>query len=232
MDAAATQSPSTFTLYRPPVAPSVDPRAIARCAWRVLEEIDYGLILLSATGELQHANQLGWSELSRERFLKVEGSQVVGETPVVTQELRRGLQAAAVGRRHMLMLREGGDVLPVTCLPLMPGEGSATPVLLMLARQSATRNLNVGFFSRTHGLTAAEESILRHLCEGLQVKEIARVKGITPSTVRTHLRSLREKTGLRHIRLLAQRVAMLPPMLPTNPNLPGLPGLPGRVVHQ
>jgi DNA-binding CsgD family transcriptional regulator len=227
---AATHTLATFTLSRAPApAPTVDARAVARCAWRVLEEIDYGLILLSATGELQHANQLGWSELSRERFLRVDDGQVIGETPAVTQELRRGLQAAALGRRHMLMLREGGDVLPVTCVPLMPTEGSATPVLLMLARQSATRNLNVGFFSRTHGLTAAEESILRHLCEGLQVKEIARVKGITPSTVRTHLRSLREKTGLRHIRLLAQRVAMLPPMLPTSPTLPTGPG---RMVHQ
>jgi DNA-binding CsgD family transcriptional regulator len=220
----ATHSQPTFTLPMRAPAPAGDPRAVTRCAWRVLEEIDYGLILLSAGGELQHANQLGWSELTRSRFLKVEDGQVVGESLAVTQELKRGLHAAALGRRHMLMLREGGDVLPVTCLPLMPTEGSSTPVLLMLARQTATRNLNVGFFSRTHGLTAAEESILRHLCEGLQVKEIARVKGITPSTVRTHLRSLREKTGLRHIRLLAQRVAMLPPRLPTNPTLPGSPG--------
>jgi len=220
---AATQSLATFTVSRVPAA-APDARAIARCAWRVLEEIDYGLILLSATGELQHANQLGWSELTRARLLKLEHGQVVSDSVGVTQELRRGLQAAALGRRHMLMLRDDGDVLPVTCIPLMPAEGSGTPVLLMLARQSATRNLNVGFFSRTHGLTAAEESVLRHLCEGLQVKEIARLKGITPSTVRTHLRSLREKTGLRHIRLLAQRVAMLPPMLPTNPTLPGGPG--------
>jgi DNA-binding CsgD family transcriptional regulator len=196
----------------------------------VLEEIDYGLILLGANGDLQHANQLGWSELSRARFLRLEDGQVVGESTAATQELRRGLQASAMGRRHMLMLRDGGDVLPVTCVPLMPTEGSATPVLLMLARQTATQNLNVGFFSRTHGLTAAEESVLRHLCEGLQVKEIARAKGITPSTVRTHLRSLREKTGLRHIRLLAQRVAMLPPMLPTNPTL-SMPSS-GRLVHQ
>lgn len=227
---AAPQSLTTFTVFRAPAATGGDARSsAARCAWRVLEEIDYGLILLSASGELQHANQLGLNELSRARFLHVEEGQVVGETAAVTQELRRGLQAAALGRRHMLMLRDGGEVLPVTCVPLLPAEGSATPVLLMLARQSATRNLNVGFFSRTHGLTAAEESILRHLCEGLQVKEIARVKGITPSTVRTHLRSLREKTGLRHIRLLAQRVAMLPPMLPTNPTPPAMPG---RMLHQ
>lgn len=225
----ANANPNPITMARPPVAMASDARAVARCAWRVLEEIDYGLIMLSASGELQHANQLGWSELSRARFLQSDNGQVVGQTPALTQELRRGLQAAALGRRHMMMLRDGGDLLPVTCVPLMPMEGSASPVLLMLARQSATRNLNVGFFSRTHGLTAAEESVLRHLCEGLQVKEIARAKGITPSTVRTHLRSLREKTGLRHIRLLAQRVAMLPPMLPTNPTLPGTPG---RMVHQ
>lgn len=227
MDAATHLSTTTFTVPRT-APPASDARTVARCAWRVLEEIDYGLILLSATGGFQHANQLGCAELARARFLHVENGQVVGENGAITQELRRGLQAAGQGRRHMLMLREGGDLLPVTCVPLMPTEGQDTPVLLMLARQTNTRNLNVGFFSRTHGLTAAEESVLQHLCEGLQVKEIARAKGVTPSTVRTHLRSLREKTGLRHIRLLAQRVAMLPPMLPANPTLPGLPG---RVVQ-
>jgi DNA-binding CsgD family transcriptional regulator len=228
MQAATHLSMSTFTLPRA-VPPTSDARTVARCAWRVLEEIDYGLILLSASGAFQHANQLGCDELARARFLHVDNGQVLGENPAITQELRRGLQAAAQGRRHMLMLREGGDLLPVTCVPLMPTEGQDTPVLLMLARQTNTRNLNVGFFSRTHGLTAAEESVLQHLCEGLQVKEIARAKGVTPSTVRTHLRSLREKTGLRHIRLLAQRVAMLPPMLPANP-MP--PTMPGRMVHQ
>src|SRR6185369_6562058 len=98
---AATQTLATFTLSRAPAAATSDPRAVARCAWRVLEEIDYGLILLSATGELQHANQLGWSELTRTRFLRVDDGVVIGETAAVTQELRRGLQAAALGRRHM-----------------------------------------------------------------------------------------------------------------------------------
>jgi DNA-binding CsgD family transcriptional regulator len=212
----------TFPARSAWIQPMADePAGPAGFAFRVLDEIDYGLVMLTAAGRLRHANQLASRELARGRFLRVEGGQVVGCHSLQTQELHQGLELAARGRRQMLMLRHGDDALPATCVPLGPPSLAANaPVLLILARQNSTTNLNVGFFSRSHGLTPAEEGVLRGLCEGLQLKEIARAREVALSTVRTHVRSLREKTGFRHIRLLVQRVTMLPPILPMDPTAP------------
>jgi DNA-binding CsgD family transcriptional regulator len=184
-------------------------------AWRVLEEIDYGLLLVSPSGALQHANQLARRELARARFLHLEGGRVAGTGLAQTEELMRGVRAAAQGRRQMLTLRTDADALPLACVPLARAfEGQTCSVLLMLARQTGTQNLSVTFFSRMHGLTPAEETVLKFLCEGLEVHEIATANGVSENTVRTQVRSLRDKTGTSSMRLLVQRVAALPPVVP------------------
>lgn len=207
----------------PAPLPEADPPA-APFAWRVLEEIDFGVIVLSATRVLHHANHLALRELSRSHFLRVEAGHLVGNSMQQTHEIAGAVLGAAGGRRQMLKLRNGADTLLVTCVPLQgTTPAQPAPVLLMLARQSPSANLNVGFFSRLHGLTPAEEAVLRDLCEGMQLKEIARAKNVSLSTVRTHVRALREKTGLRHIRLMVQRITTLPPLLPLNPLAPAAP---------
>lgn len=184
-------------------------------AWRVLEEIDYGLLLVSPSGRLQHANHLARHELARARFLRIEAATVVGHSPEQTEEVMRGIRWAAQGRRQMLTLRCGGDSLPVACVPLhQPTDGQPASVLLMLGRQSGAQNLAITFFSRTHGLSPAEEAVLKALCEGLDVREIAQANGVAECTVRTQVRSLRDKTGINSMRLLVQRVAALPPVVP------------------
>jgi DNA-binding CsgD family transcriptional regulator len=184
-------------------------------AWRVLEEIDYGLLLLTTDGALQHANHLARHELGRERFMRVHDERVVGQTPWQTEEITRGVQGAALGRRQLIVLRNGADQLHVACVPLFHSfDDTRGAVLLMLGRQAGTQNLAVTFFSRSHGLTPTEEVVLKSLCDGLDVHEIAAAKGVSEYTVRTHVRSLRDKTGINSIRGLIQRVAALPPVVP------------------
>jgi hypothetical protein len=56
-----------------PASQEVIPQnAAADLAWRALDEIDYGLILVSPEGRVQHANHLARQELSRGRFLRTE----------------------------------------------------------------------------------------------------------------------------------------------------------------
>lgn len=210
------------TLAPPPAAArsSVPPTGgqppATEFAWRVLEEIDYGLILLSAAGVLQHANHIARRELARGRFLRPEGSGVATPTAVQTEAFRRAVGAASQGRRQMLSLRHGEDTLPVACVPLsgQAEDARPSPVLVMLARQPDTRNLALSFFARSHGLTPAEEAVLKALCDGLDVRDIATAHGVTEYTVRTQVRSLRDKTGAGSMRLLVQRVAALPPVVP------------------
>lgn len=214
MHATIQQAPSAARAA--PHPSSVDDGALhAGFAWRVLDEIDYGLLLVSPSGVLQHANHLGRDELSRSRFLSVQRGRVGGSSADQTQEIMRGLRSAAKGRRLMLTLCNGEDTLPVASVPLFhPFEGESASVLLILGRQTGTLNLAITFYSRIHGLTPAEESVLKALCDGFDVHEIATARQVSECTIRTHLRSLRDKTGAGSIRLMVQRVAALPPVVP------------------
>lgn len=194
-------------------------------AVRVLDEIDYGLILVSVDGTLEHANHLARHEIARGRFLRNVNGRIAGLSAEQTEELQRGVRWAARGRRQMLTLRNGSKTLSVACVPLSePFEGQQGNVLLMLARQTGTQNLAVTFFAQTHGLTPAEEGVLRALCDGMDVQEVAAHNGVSESTVRTQVRSLREKTQSSSIRQLVQQVAALPPVVPISLALPAQGG--------
>jgi DNA-binding NarL/FixJ family response regulator len=184
-------------------------------AWRALEEIDYGLILVNPDGVVQHANHLARHELARALFLRIDHGRVTSPVPQQAEEVARGIRLAARGRRQMLSLRHGKDGLPVACVPLFqPYEGESASVLLMLARRTGSKNLALSFFAREHRLSPTEEAVLRALCDGLDVHEIAVAHGVCESTLRTQVRSLRDKTDSSSIRQLVQRVAALPPVVP------------------
>jgi DNA-binding CsgD family transcriptional regulator len=183
---------------------------------RLLDEIDYGLVLVNAAGRVQHANHLARHELACGHLL----SGAVGETLVACnaalgQQLLSAIQGAAQGRRRLLHLSHGEHRLPVAVIPLAHAlEAPCASVLLVMARQRAGENLTLQMFAREHGLTPTEESVLRALCDGREVDEIAQQHGVAESTVRTQVRSLRDKTGSHGIRQLVQRVMSLPPVVP------------------
>lgn len=184
-------------------------------AWRALEEIDYGLILVNPDAVVQHANHLARHELARALFLRIDQDRVTSQSPLQAEEVARGIRLAARGRRQMLSLRHGKESLAVACVPLFqPYEGESASVLLMLARRTGSGNLALSFFAREHRLSPTEEAVLRGLCDGLEVQEIAVAHGVCESTLRTQVRSLRDKTDSNSIRQLVQRVAALPPVVP------------------
>ena len=118
-------------------------------------------------------------------------------------------------RARAAMPALAGIGLLVALIPLAhPLEGDAPAVLLVMARQRVGQSLALPMFARVHGLTPTEESVLRGLCEGMEVDEIAAEHGVAESTVRTQVRSLRDKTGAGGIRQLVQRVMALPPVVP------------------
>ena len=197
-------------------SPAGDDDAALPACWRVLDEIDYGLLMLDSMGTVQHVNHMGRHELSLERCLVSVDSVLTGLTARHREELTRGLSAARAGRREMLRFELSDDparALTAVCVPLgSPFDGEAPPVLLMLER-NRDENLALSLYARHHGITPAEQSVLRGLCEGLDVAGIALRLHIAESTVRTHVRSLREKTRTTSMRQLVQTVGDLPPMV-------------------
>ncbi|MFT4194403.1 helix-turn-helix transcriptional regulator [Ottowia sp.] len=185
-------------------------------ALRLLDEIDYGLVVVDVQGSIQHANHLARHELATGRLLfSNQDGAVVACNAQLGEQLMAAIQGAAKGRRRLLYLTHGGHCLPVAVIPLVHEfEGPRASVMLVMARQRVGDNLALQMFAREHCLTPTEESVLRALCDGREVDEIAVQHGVAESTVRTQVRSLRSKTGAHGIRQLVQSVLALPPVVP------------------
>ncbi|HEX6707718.1 MAG TPA: helix-turn-helix transcriptional regulator [Albitalea sp.] len=208
-----------------PAARSVEPAAWAAAAhaaqatllMRMLDEIDYGLLLLGADGRLRYANQLGLRELAGDGPLQMLQGQVRARLVGDQSALHVALLDACRGRRRLFSVGAHAAAVTVAVVPMPAddddGEGEGL-ALLVFGKRRAAETLTLDFYARTHGLTGAETSVLRSICGGMKPKEIARAQGVAISTVRSHICSIRTKTQTSSIRELANRIAVLPPITP------------------
>ena len=181
----------------------------------LLDELAHGVMVTSIEGRLVHANQAAQHELARRRVLTKRNSVLHGCTPESAKALRDALAKVGEGKRSLIMLAaEEGPGLALAVLPLKTQAGRATKAALLFARASVCDALMLGFFARSHGLTATEEHVLGILCEGFSAPQIAIEMKIAVSTVRSHVRSLCAKTRSSGVRELVSRLAVLPPVAP------------------
>lgn len=182
---------------------------------RVLDEMDYPLVLVAHDGALRYANQFGLHELTTGGALQLTHGLVRSRLAGEQGALQAAVADAVRGKRRMMTLCHDAGTVPLAVVPV-PGEepGEETLVLLLFGRRPATETLTLDFYARGHGLTGAETQVLKGLCAGLQPKEIARRGNVAISTVRSHICSIRLKTQTASIRELINRVASLPPITP------------------
>ncbi len=185
---------------------------------RVLDEIDYAMVVVTVSGALRYSNQLALQELQGNGPLGLVHGQLRGHLPSDHCQLQLALADTVRGRRRLVTLGRNGSSTTVAVLP-MPGgndddDSGETLALLTFGKRQACETLTLDFFARSQGLTGAEGRVLQALCNGAKPKEIASACGVAISTVRSHICSIRVKTQTANIRELVDRVAMLPPMTP------------------
>jgi DNA-binding CsgD family transcriptional regulator len=209
--------------------------ANAELLMRVLDEIDYGLLLVTAAGALRYANQLGLQEVTGHGPLHLEHGRLHTRAPADQGPLHGALGDAQRGRRRLFSVGHNGSSVSVAAVPMPasdeePGEPL---VLLVFGKRSAAETLTVDFYARSHGLTGTEMNVLKRICGGMKPKEIARDHGVAISTVRSHICSIRVKTQTDSIRDLVNRVAVLPPITPAmkTAGVHTLAPLPETAVH-
>ena len=182
---------------------------------RVLDEVDYGMLIIDAQGTILHANHLARHELASGRMLVSYGNSLLGSSAEFTGQMQVAMEAAFRGQRRLVLLNKGSRELSMAFTPLShPLEADLPTVLVMLSRQSTCDNLAVRMFARTIGLSPSEEAVLMGLCRGLEIPEIAAEHGVASSTIRSQIKTLREKAGSPSIRRLLQRINSLPPVVP------------------
>ena len=181
----------------------------------MLDEVDYGMLLLSDEDHVLHVNHAGRAELDANHPLQLIGRQVRARCSKDVAPLACALRAATHrGLRKLLAMGEAAHCASVSVVPLaVPDDGSGPVTLLMLGKRQACEALSVQGFASSHGLTLAETRVLAGLCNGKPPTEIAALVGVKIATVRTQIGTIRLKTGAPSIRALIQQVAVLPPMI-------------------
>lgn len=191
-------------------APSTDFIASA------MDELACPVIIVDRHGHLLHSNLAADALLQRsDCVVLLEGKVTVTHKP---DELRfnEALLSAAVGKRSMLAL---GNVAHTTVaiVPLRntSGQASEPRFALMFSRAEVSENLMLSFFSRCYRLTASEARVLGLIYACLTAPEMALHLSVGQATIRTHLRSIFNKTNSKSVRDIVKRLATLPPLMTT-----------------
>ncbi|RST56005.1 helix-turn-helix transcriptional regulator [Variovorax sp. MHTC-1] len=179
---------------------------------RVLDEIDHGLVLVDLTGRILHANRPARRELAAGRALHRVDGLMEGALPVWQAKIRQALRDAERDCRSIVELGPAGEPLSLAFIPLAMLHGSETvdTVLVMCSRRASCETLTVQMFARSKRLTPAEQAVLTQLCAGHGAQEIACLQGIRVSTVRTHIKNVRQKTGRGSVRELVRELSRMP----------------------
>lgn len=177
----------------------------------MLDELDYGLLLLDANARLLHANHAARSACAAGHPLQLQGDRVQTRHREHAPLLDAALEAARRGRRKLLALDDARHPVNVAVVPLQADGRHAT--LLMMGRHQICEPLSLQGFARSHALTPAELRLLEGLCAGVEPHALAQQHGVSLATVRTQIGGIRAKTGARSLRELVRQLSLLPPIV-------------------
>jgi DNA-binding CsgD family transcriptional regulator len=181
---------------------------------RLLDEIDYGMALVTIDGTTVFTNRQAVQELESAGPLEMIRGQLHATDADDHDLLRLAIANAGRARRALVTLGDEDHLLSVAVQPFKCDfhDGDEYLALLTFGKRPVADTLRIALFARLQNITAAEARVLESLCEGVNPKDIATQQGVALSTVRSHISSMRVKTHSANIRELVGRVASLPPV--------------------
>lgn len=183
-----------------------------------LDRMRRGVIGLDAAGRIVFANREAQRLLTSGDALRTEGRLLAANRPDRTAALRAMLRSAAVGEpTGMLALQRPHGRLPLV-LEFMPVRNPAAAlglyppaaVLLLVSDLENDRVPEATALRELYGLTATEAAVAIQTARGEGLESVARALGVAPSTVRSHLKRVFDKTDTHRQAELAWLVARLP----------------------
>ncbi|MES2948046.1 MAG: helix-turn-helix transcriptional regulator [Pseudomonadota bacterium] len=195
----------------------------------VLNQVDYGLAVVNVdTRQLVFANAPAHSALhpasTQKTGLYMAGGCLRTRQHAHAEQLSQALARTKTQLRGLLNLADGDSEASVAVMPLTaPTMPEAAPThtltgsvpyyaLLLFAKQQLCDSTSITLFAHERGLTRTEAQVLEHVCKGLRPSEIATHHGVQICTVRSQLRSIRQKTASDSVRELVDKVSVLPPL--------------------
>jgi len=123
-------------------------------------------------------------------------------------ELRDAKAATVMSGDFMVERRSGGSPYAVSVRPLLgkSKERDSAVALIFIHDPSIRNNAAVELFRQAFGLTPAEADVANGLRSGLSADAYARQRKVSPNTVYTHIRRIREKTGCTRMAELIRKL--------------------------
>ena len=143
--------------YRGPERRGAENAGLVRVMAAILDEVDYGLMLLSADGLVVHANHAALRELGSSHPLELRSRRLRARDAQEQQPLSDALDAARHrGVRCLLNLGSSDARIGLSIVPLplaLSSHTNGNAVLLTLQRAQLVEKLSVGAFARARGLS-------------------------------------------------------------------------------
>jgi DNA-binding CsgD family transcriptional regulator len=184
---------------------------------RVLDEVGYGIMLATASGELRFANHTALAECAATHTIRLHDGHLQARLPRDQDSFAKALAQACAGQRSVLRLSSEQAPMSVAVVPLgsaLESAGREPLALLLFGKRLSCEPLSVEFYAQVNRLTLTETTVLKGLCSGLRPAAVSKELGIAVSTVRSHIGSMRLKTGASSIGQLVRMVSALPPIVP------------------
>lgn len=171
---------------------------------------------------ISHANAAAVEMLKRDTSLRSRNGVLTASDQVIQAALTAAVTQAAdaaskIGRAGFGIPLADHDGLPraIYVLPLRDGAlGADAEAALFVANRTNAPAMLGSVVERLFGLTPTEQEVFSEIVSGRRVNDTARSLGIAPSTVRTHLLRIYDKTGMRRQAELVRLAADLkPPVL-------------------
>jgi DNA-binding CsgD family transcriptional regulator/PAS domain-containing protein len=172
-----------------------------------LDGLSAGMCLVSADGQVIHANAAAHAILGAGDILRVLGGRLVARDAQVDQTLRdlfvaAGRGDAALGSKPIAVPLTGrdGERYVAHALPLTSGARRRAGVgdaaaALFVRKASVAASSPPEVLGKIFKLTPAEARVLLAIVEVGGVPEVAAALGVADTTIKTHLSRLFEKTG-------------------------------------
>lgn len=192
-------------------------RAEAAALADTIDCLGAGLFIVDGTAQIRHSNAAARRLLATEDVLCSRGGRLVACDPQANRSLRLALTAAdgpadAMPAPLPLIAANGtrcvGRVRPLKPSVRPHGRGpqeTLAAVLVYKAGMECPRSPDV--IARSYNLTPTELRVLLAIVDVGGTPQVAATLGIAPSTVRTHVGRLFEKTGTKRQAELVRLVA-------------------------
>lgn len=180
----------------------------------VIDEFDYGVILLTSQGDLVVANDMARWHLAQASVFLLRNGRPVPAEPRDERRWRAMLMLTTKDGRSLDFFGIAPSILTVAVSPVgyRARAGMVANVLVTFGKQSVCQQISLTAFAQSRGLTSTEARVLESLAQGYTPQETAKEHGVAISTIRTHVRQVLSKTGCTCLRDLLCQVSRLPPI--------------------